>query len=614
MISLNLTPRGVDMHDAYVTGVLRLQVPLGYPDVSPHVELLDTKGISDDRLALLRKQLCGVASMLAGEMALGAICEHALDWITEHNRPEGLCAFCLNAMEPPRSNLSLVPNPDGHQDTTEQPLVRLPCYHAFHRSCYRTWWCWRQKSLEAQERELVNHTGASAASVLREQGLPPCDGHGVYETSCPVCRAPAPLDSLGYQLQDELLTAAAEPVALTCIGRNDITPSGCTGQHGAQVLDHQQQSLELAPALPGEPRRHRLSAQDLEAYREVQLRHARVLERQRAAGGLIETACYSITGWTLGSEPALQDQGKQEQLPSQMQPESKVLPAPSRRQQHHRPQPRPRSHHRLGGEDRRKELMQRGDGSSDSTASQVPCVAMGERSQSRWGGPSHNDQSGTCQQQRAAGVAQQQQRQQPQSGGQLREPLGCAATQAAGDAAPETLAFAMPRHPTEQNSAGTAAKVVASVLAGIGGAHSGVGAAISSVGAQRRGVKVRGRMTKGRADGTGADALTSQPSVPGDSAPKDCAVPAPSCGACCSQLGGSTQRDGQAPQQRPVKAVEGCHNNVGGSSVGSSCGLETDSGSTAGNHRDKGRFGAPDPGVKVHRAQRSRGGQRRTDL
>ncbi|GIL64520.1 hypothetical protein Vafri_18417 [Volvox africanus] len=178
MISLHLAPRGVDMHDAYVTGVLRLQVPLGYPDVSPNVELLDTKGISDERLALLRKQLCGAASMLAGEMALGAICEHALDWMTEHNRPEGtrttapiltpgLCAFCLNAMEPLGPKLSLVPNPDGYQDITEQPLVRLPCYHAFHRSCYTTWWRWRQKSLEAQERELVNHTGASAASVLR---------------------------------------------------------------------------------------------------------------------------------------------------------------------------------------------------------------------------------------------------------------------------------------------------------------------------------------------------------------------------------------------------------------------------------------------------------------
>ncbi|GIL75632.1 hypothetical protein Vretimale_15188 [Volvox reticuliferus] len=411
-------------------------------------------------------------------------------------------------------------------------------------------------------------------------------------------------------------------------GRNDNTRTGCTGQHGrqhvAQVLEQRQTSLELPLALPTEPPRHRLSAQELEAYREVQIRHASVLARQRAAGGLIETACYSISGWTLGSEPALLEQGKQEQLDIQVQPEPRVLSAPSRGQQHNRTQPRPRSHRHQAGEDRQKTCMQIGDGSSGSTASQVPCVAVGEGPQLRTGGPPHNDRSGSGQQRRTARGAQQQQRHQPQSGGQLPGALGCGGPQAspmpAVDAAPGTVASghasARPQQPAELSSAGAAATVVASILAEMSGAHGEVRAGNAGVGARRRGISNRGFMAEGRGDETRADTMTNPPSVSGRSAPMDCAVPASSCDGGCSQLRGSTKRDVLGPQQRPVKAVQVRNIKDGSSSVGSGGGLEGDFGSTAGSHRGTGRAGGPDRRGRSHqgRSQRPGGNQRRIDL
>ncbi|PNG93952.1 Eukaryotic translation initiation factor 2-alpha kinase 4, partial [Tetrabaena socialis] len=85
---LRLSPRGVDAHDAFIAGALRLRVGALYPDEAPEIELLDTKGMGDQRCAQLRAHLCDQAASLVGEMALGALCEHALDWVTEHNQPE----------------------------------------------------------------------------------------------------------------------------------------------------------------------------------------------------------------------------------------------------------------------------------------------------------------------------------------------------------------------------------------------------------------------------------------------------------------------------------------------------------------------------------------------
>ncbi|GFR47381.1 hypothetical protein Agub_g9094, partial [Astrephomene gubernaculifera] len=327
IIDLRLAPRVSEQHEAFLSGRLRLGVLPGYPETSPSIDVLDTKGIGDQRLANLRERLQGEASALAGEMALGALCEAALDWATEENHPEGFCAFCLCPLEPPLGGRGSSQEPDS-QD--QQQLVRLPCYHAFHRGCYAGWWGWRQQSLEAQERELVKHTGASAASVLREQDLPPRDEYGTYETSCPVCRTPAPLASMGPQLRKQLALERSKSAA-ACRG-----PLAAAGSRSSQGRQQQQQgagsgssATEATEAV--HQHQHRLSPQELAAYRGVQARHAAVLARQRAAGGLNEATCYSIAGWTLGADAPKASEQQQEPPPQQQREQQQQGQQQSRR-------------------------------------------------------------------------------------------------------------------------------------------------------------------------------------------------------------------------------------------------------------------------------------------
>ncbi|KAG2452324.1 hypothetical protein HYH02_003348 [Chlamydomonas schloesseri] len=136
-VLLPLAPRGCPgPHAAFVAGRLRLGVTASYPDVPPTIALLDTKGIGDSRLGRLHQVLGDEAAALAGEMALGALCEHALELITAENTPEGMCAFCLTSVELPAQCCGGGGGGGGGgAESGREGLMRLACFHAFHRWC-----------------------------------------------------------------------------------------------------------------------------------------------------------------------------------------------------------------------------------------------------------------------------------------------------------------------------------------------------------------------------------------------------------------------------------------------------------------------------------------------
>ncbi len=68
------------------------------------------------RCSLLEEE----ARELLGSMMLVTLIESATSWLTDNNSPEGTCAFCL---EPVTSSSGAA---------AEEPLTRLPCFHAFH--------------------------------------------------------------------------------------------------------------------------------------------------------------------------------------------------------------------------------------------------------------------------------------------------------------------------------------------------------------------------------------------------------------------------------------------------------------------------------------------------
>lgn len=163
--------------------VLRLQprtaydISLQYPRKPPALEIKDTKGLDEMKVANLASGLEDLANELIFNPMLVAICEAALDRLTEMNQPDGNCSFC---MEP----LVL----DAGKSDIRPFMKLLSCFHCFHSDCFGRWWRWvlQEKnlvfssafgSLEPEEEKDLSELIASCEKLL-----------GEAELKCPICR------------------------------------------------------------------------------------------------------------------------------------------------------------------------------------------------------------------------------------------------------------------------------------------------------------------------------------------------------------------------------------------------------------------------------------------
>jgi E3 ubiquitin-protein ligase RNF25 len=83
-------------------------------------------GLSDVREHHMCEQLERRAGEVAGEMMMGDLCEVLLDLLTEANHPDGDCCFCLFPLDHARGS-------PGGQSANDADVLKLPCFHAFHR-------------------------------------------------------------------------------------------------------------------------------------------------------------------------------------------------------------------------------------------------------------------------------------------------------------------------------------------------------------------------------------------------------------------------------------------------------------------------------------------------
>lgn len=132
-----------------------------YPEELPCVQLLEAKGLGDDRQHALLQTLHAETHGMAGHPVLGLLAETARAFLTDNNHPEGDCAFCLLPMEAAAAAQGAVAA-SSHDDAP----VCMPCFHAFHVGCYLQWWAWRQRDLAAEEAQLRAHTGAAATAAI----------------------------------------------------------------------------------------------------------------------------------------------------------------------------------------------------------------------------------------------------------------------------------------------------------------------------------------------------------------------------------------------------------------------------------------------------------------
>ncbi|GAB2217026.1 hypothetical protein Drorol1_Dr00000184 [Drosera rotundifolia] len=164
-IRVHVVPR-----TAYVTSLqfveadIEIQATSQYPDVPPAINVVDAKGLDEDRLEHLRSSLHRKASDLTSGLMLVALCEEAVEKVSAMNHPDGNCPLCL---------YPLVPHDD---EGVSLPFMKLmSCFHCFHSACIIRWWEWLQMQNDLQNPS--SKTSSSADQNIKDN-----------MRSCPICR------------------------------------------------------------------------------------------------------------------------------------------------------------------------------------------------------------------------------------------------------------------------------------------------------------------------------------------------------------------------------------------------------------------------------------------
>ncbi|XP_042959919.1 uncharacterized protein LOC122294986 isoform X3 [Carya illinoinensis] len=151
------------------------QIDAVYPKEPPHIDLIDSKGLDEQRQKDLVTCIRDKAFELSSYLMLVALCEEAVEKLTIMNHPDGDCPLCL---------YPLVPE-DGQNENF--PFMKLmSCFHCFHSECIIRWWNWLHTEKE------TNASDSSSAIVRPIHYVDnQRDPHGAMGEDmgiCPVCR------------------------------------------------------------------------------------------------------------------------------------------------------------------------------------------------------------------------------------------------------------------------------------------------------------------------------------------------------------------------------------------------------------------------------------------
>ncbi|XP_020223793.1 uncharacterized protein LOC109805917 [Cajanus cajan] len=167
---ISLKPRTADVSSQqFVEAVLEIRASPQYPKEPPSVDLVDSKGLDEQRQKHLLNYIQSKSNELSLCLMLVALCEEAVEKLSAMNHPDGDCPLCL---------FPLVP--EDQQSETLPFMKLMSCFHCFHSECIIRWWKWLQNSKE------VDSANTDGAAAHHNQ-----DKHKEMEESvgnCPVCR------------------------------------------------------------------------------------------------------------------------------------------------------------------------------------------------------------------------------------------------------------------------------------------------------------------------------------------------------------------------------------------------------------------------------------------
>ncbi|KAL2719062.1 E3 ubiquitin-protein ligase RNF25 [Vespula squamosa] len=146
---------GEDSQSQYVCVTLVVQLPYGYPDVSPNISLRNPRGLDEDTVRLMQSDAEAKCKDFIGQPVMFELIEMIREHLTRSNLPTDQCAICLY----------------GFREGDE--FTKTECYHYFHSHC------------------LAAHVAAAERYYREEQEKLPQwqqDTTNKFQAICPVCR------------------------------------------------------------------------------------------------------------------------------------------------------------------------------------------------------------------------------------------------------------------------------------------------------------------------------------------------------------------------------------------------------------------------------------------
>ncbi|KAE8038569.1 hypothetical protein FH972_011066 [Carpinus fangiana] len=179
-LHVHIKPRTADVtSQQFVEAVIVIRAGSQYPKEPPHINLLDSKGLDDQRQKDLITCIQDKACELSSYLMLVALCEEAVEKLTIMNHPDGDCPLCLCPLLP-----------EDEQNKTLPFMKLMSCFHCFHSGCIIRWWYWLQTEKETSVSDSSRATIRPISTVENKAGKK-LDTHGAVEESmgtCPVCR------------------------------------------------------------------------------------------------------------------------------------------------------------------------------------------------------------------------------------------------------------------------------------------------------------------------------------------------------------------------------------------------------------------------------------------
>uniref|UniRef100_A0A5B7BXB6 E3 ubiquitin-protein ligase RNF25 n=1 Tax=Davidia involucrata TaxID=16924 RepID=A0A5B7BXB6_DAVIN len=175
-LHVHIKPRTADVSSQqFVEAVLGIKAGPQYPREPPHIDIIESKGLDEQRQKHLINGICDKACELSSCLMLVALCEEAVERLSSMNHPDGNCPLCLYPLLGEDASNNLLPF-----------MKLMSCFHCFHCECIIRWWNWLQTQKEADPTNSSGATMHPSKDMGNQQGM-----RGTIEESmgnCPVCR------------------------------------------------------------------------------------------------------------------------------------------------------------------------------------------------------------------------------------------------------------------------------------------------------------------------------------------------------------------------------------------------------------------------------------------